>query len=180
MCFLPQLIKPFRQRSAQGTVKRASTLPGWRATAARVGNAWAAGAPGRGCQTTVIKAGCRLPSLQSPFFQRELEPQSTPGSFQQHTGRAAVDLSWCQAAFVQGTDREDALDTPGQPASSSQGQPASGQAHGISCIKLPRNSCPCLPGRSVDISLLLHVATWKPGKPTLDRTGEHSSHRPTS
>lgn len=150
---MPRLIKPFSQRPAQGTVMRASALPDWRATAAQAGNTQAGEVPARGCEATVTNAGCRVPSLQSPFFQTELEPQSTPSLFQQHTDRAAH-LSWTQAAFIQGTDTEDALDTPGQPAPSSWGQPASGQADGISCIKLPRNSCPCLPGRSVDISLL--------------------------
>lgn len=87
--FLPLLIKPFSQRPAQGTVKRSSTLPGWRATVARVGNAWAGGAPGRGCQATVIHAGCRV--QQNAFFQRELEPQSTPSFFQQHT---QAELLW--------------------------------------------------------------------------------------
>lgn len=152
--FLSQLIKPFSQRPTQGAVRGASASPGWRSTLALGGST---ALLSEHAQAATTNTDCRAPPSHSLFFS-----QSTPSSFKQCTGTAAMGLSWSQVALIQGTDTEDThhvRDPPGQPAPSSWGQLASRPAHGIRCTKLPRDTCPCLPGRPTDVSILCHIAT---------------------
>lgn len=156
---MSQLIKPFSQRPAQGTVGRASASPVQRSSALRA------------VQATVTNTDCRALSLQSRQGT-ELGPQSTSSPFK---STQSCHRSLLKSSCIHSGHRHPPCPGSSWPTSTiftgsvSQQASTRHQLHQTTQSLLSRLALQAYGHQSP-----LHVATRRPGKQTLDTATEPS------